>query len=277
MRGSDEGFFRTHAADAPDLPSLLLHLVERYDLVLVEGYKRAAIEKVWVLKEGETSAPADVPQVIATLPPGDGRHEKFASLLDDWLREQWLKTPVCAAVLIGGGSRRMGKPKHLMLLDGKTWGERTVDLLREISQEVVIVGDGDVPGSLGECPRLPDAPDAEGPMAGILAAMRWAPLTSWLVSACDLPHLSTDALRWILSARSPGVWATLPRRKGADVIEPLLGHYDFRARSLLEGLTRASRYRLNELASEEKVSSPTPPEHLEQSWFNVNTPDDLKR
>ena len=132
-----------------------------------------------------------------------------------------------------------------------------------------------IPKSLVECVRLPDAPGVKGPMAGILSAMRWAPRGSWLVAACDLPQLSAGALRWLLSTRAPGVWAALPRLPGAANVEPLLAHYDFRARRLLEEMAAGGNFRLNDLAADAKVISPAPPPRLARAWRNVNTAADL--
>ena len=197
-------------------------------------------------------------------------------LITDWLRRQWLRTPVCGCVLIGGKSRRMGRPKHLIKKDGRTWLARTVELLRSVTERVVIAGAGTLPGDVGNAERLPDVADAEGPMAGILAAMRWAPHVSWLVAACDLPFLSADALRWLLAERAPGVWATLPRLPGREGVEPLLAHYDWRARPLLEELCETRHFRPNSLAANPKVRTPSPPLALIGAWNNINTQADLE-
>ena len=186
-------------------------------------------------------------------------------------------SPVFGCVLIGGKSSRLGKPKHLLEhAAGQTWLEHTVELLQQIAEQVIIVGAGEVPHSLADHMRLADAPDAVGPLAGILAAMRWAPAVSWLVAACDLPELSVAALRWLLGTRAPGVWATLPGLPGQSGIEPVLAHYDFRARSLLEQIAEQGNFSLNQLSVFPEVISPTPPTDLVPAWKNVNTPDELR-
>ena len=116
-----------------------------------------------------------------------------------------------------------------------------------------------------------------GPISGILSAMRWAPGASWLVSACDLPNVSTDALRWLLSTRAPGVWATIPKLSGRENVEPLLAHYDFRARTLIEQMLCEGRRGPSHLARCDKVITPAPPDEIAPAWENFNTPDDLSR
>ncbi|HUU10552.1 MAG TPA: molybdopterin-guanine dinucleotide biosynthesis protein B [Phycisphaerae bacterium] len=276
MQGRAEGFFRQHGgADEKALAWRLADLARQYDVVLVEGRRPAACDKVWLLGEGETAPPPDAGRVLAVLARGDGRARAARGVLDGWLARQWLEMPVYACVLIGGKSSRMGRPKHLIESGGRTWLERTVGLLGTVAARVVIAGDGCVPESLSAVARLADAPEAEGPMAGVLAAMRWAPDASWLVAACDLPNLSAEALGWLLATRAPGVWATLPRLPGAAGVEPLLAHYDPRARGLIERLPGEGNFRLSALARHPKVISPTPPANLAPAWTNANTPADL--
>ena len=170
----------------------------------------------------------------------------------------------------------MGSPKHLLRRGPTTWLERTVELLERVCRSVIFSGAGGVPDSLAAHPRLADVPDAGGPMSGILAAMRWAPHVSWLVAACDLPGLSEQALRWLISTRAPGVWATLPSLAGRRGVEPLLAHYDFRSRLLLERLAGGGNFRLSDVASDPKVACPPVPAHLAPAWRNVNAPTDLR-
>ena len=185
--------------------------------------------------------------------------------------------PVFGCVLIGGKSSRLGQPKHLLQHPtGQTWIEHTVELLQQVSEQVIIVGAAELPKSLANHVRLPDAPDAVGPLAGLLAAMRFSPLASWLVAACDLPNLSVQALRWLLSTRAADVWATLPRLPGQPGVEPLLAYYDFRSRMLLEQLAQQGKFSINQLASHSKIISPSPPAELAKAWQNVNTPEELK-
>ncbi len=250
---------------------LLRKLGRRYDLVLVEGFKDLPLPKVWLLGQDEEAPPEGSAEVIAHLGRDADRRASFLRTIEAWLPERWLKTPAFGCVLVGGASVRMGRPKHLLEKDGRTWLERTVDLLERVTEEVAIVGKGEVPEALANHLRLPDVPEAKGPLSGILAAMRWAPGATWLVAACDLPDLGEEALRWLLETRAPGVWATLPRGEEHPDVEPLLAHYDLRARPLLEHLAAEGDFRLSHLASHAKVITPSPPPELASAWRNVNT------
>jgi molybdopterin-guanine dinucleotide biosynthesis protein A len=137
----------------------------------------------------------------------------------------------------------------------------------------VIIGSGEIPNELAEHPRLPDVPDAQGPMAALLSAMRWAPQVSWLVAACDLPEMSLESLHWLLGSRPPGLWATLPSLAGKAVVEPLLAYYDFRCGQLLEEMAANLEFSLSRLVAHPKVISPAPPDQFSCAWQNINTPD----
>jgi len=257
-------------------PGKLGDLARRHDLVLCEGKEGLDCAKVWLLAEGESAPPEEARAVLATLGRDGDRVQTVRGILDEWLPRRWRETPVYGCVLIGGESRRMGTPKHLLPRGERTWVEDIVACLARASERVVIVGAGELPDGLADAARLPDAPGVGGPMAGLLAAMRWAPEASWLVSACDLPKVSADAFNWLLSTRGPGVWATLPKLPGGEGVEPLLAHYAFRARALLEALASEGRFSPSLLAGQAKVISPTPPDRLIGAWENVNTPEDLR-
>ncbi len=278
LKGSEEGLVRSREVAHSSLAAVLSSLPLKYDLVLVEGHKNLPLPKVWLVDSAQNPAPNEIEEIVATLPPGSGRLESLLSILDGWLAQQWLKTPVLGCVLIGGQSSRMGRPKHMIQINGRTWIEQTVALLGQVTSRVIIAGTGTLPESVRDCDRLVDVPNVRGPMAGILAALRWAPHASWLVTACDLPLLSLPALEWLLSTRSPGVWATLPQLKGPeDGIEPLLAHYDFRSRLPLENLASEREFSLSRLATHPKVMTASPPSSLVTAWQDVNTPAQLKQ
>ncbi len=277
LKGSQEGLMRSRDGTHLSLAAILNSLPLKYDLVLVEGHKNLPLPKVWLQDPAQSSAPPEIEGIVATLPPGSGRLESLLSILDDWLAQQWLKTPVLGCVLIGGQSSRMGHPKHMIRKNGRTWIERTVELLNQLTSRVIVAGTGTLPESVSDRDRLVDVPNVRGPMAGILAALRWSPRSSWLVTACDLPLLSLPALEWLLSTRAPGVWATLPQLKGPeDGIEPLLAHYDFRSLPLLENRAAEGDFSLARLGTHPKVIVPLPPSSLVPAWQDVNTPAELK-
>ena len=274
LEGPEQTLVRAHAPHA-ELPALLEGLCHHYDIVLVEGRKHSPLEKVWLLRDGEAVADTnELGDALACLPRDVDRVGWLRDFLRDWLPRRWRRRPVHGCVLIGGRSRRMGRAKHLLRDAGGSWIERTVEHLAAVTEQVVIVGAGEVPESLADCPRLPDVPGLAGPLAGMLAAMRWSPDAGWLVTACDLPGLKGGALDWLLARRRPGRWAVVPRRDDGRP-EPLLAYYDPRARPLLEALCLEGPPAPRRLVTDPRCHCPTPPADLLPAWRNVNTPAGL--
>ena len=276
LQGQEEEFFRIHPSDDSNLLNMLSELTREYDLVLVEGRKYIPINKMWLLSDGETAPPSEIDKIISILPRGSDRLTALTAFLENWLPRQWEKTPVYGCILIGGKSSRMGKPKHLIVENGITWLEKSVDLLKPVTKNVVISGAGEVPDNLSEIIRIPDVPDVKGPMAGILSCMRWAPYASWLVVSCDMPYLTEEALKWLLSTRKPGVWSALPMPRESENIEPLLAYYDFRSHPLLEKLAFGGEFAPAQISYSSKVIITSPPDGISATWKNINTKDELK-
>jgi len=266
--GQNGVFIRKQYVVGADFADGLRLLAIEHDIVLLEGYRHTPGPKVWLLAEGEAAPPAD-PQIMACLPRGPERDHIMLSLLDGFLLQRWSQPPVVGCVLIGGKSSRMGRPKHLLLKDGQTWLQRTASLLTTVSKQVVVAGGGE----LGDCPlpRLPDVWGCRGPLAGILAVMRWQPWATVLVTACDLPELTAEALSWLLRQRRPGAWAVLPKLE--EYHQPLLALYDFRMRPALEDMAQAGIYRMSRLLDRSGVRVVSPPTELRGAWRNVNSPE----
>ena len=147
--------------------------------------------------------------------------------------------------------------------------------MQQACGQVVLAGQGVIPPELQGISHLVDAPETEGPLAGLLAALRWAPRASWLLVACDLPCLSGEAVRWILAQRAPGVWAVLPRVDHSAPVEPLLAWYDFRCRSVLESSAVTERRGLQELAGHPKARVVAVPAALANAWNDADTPQEV--
>lgn len=184
--------------------------------------------------------------------------------------------PVLGGVLIGGRSTRMGAPKTALPVGGATLLEHVIDVLARHVQRVLLLGDCPTPAAASACARLPDPPGLSGPLAGILAALRWAPDACWVVASCDLPLLRPDAIAWLLAQRALGRAAILPRL-AAQRVEPLLAVYEPEARPLLEQLVAAGCLAPHRLADQPAVHTPTPPQRLRDCWTNVNTPEEFRR
>jgi molybdopterin-guanine dinucleotide biosynthesis protein A len=184
-------------------------------------------------------------------------------------------TPISGVVLVGGGSVRMGKPKQLLLRHEVTLGDLAVNSLAAHLDEVVLAGSGPVPEALLERTMLDDVQAAKGPLAGILAAMRYRPERAWLVAACDMPSISAEAVAWLLEQRRAEAWAVLPR-VASQLVEPLLAVYEPSILPLLEERAAAGWWGFQPLRAFDRVLCPEIPPGLAKDWVNVNTPEQIQ-
>lgn len=180
-----------------------------------------------------------------------------------------------AVVLVGGGSRRMGRPKQFLRRDGVTLVEIAVAAVAGLVDRVVLAGNGKVPKDLEGLERLADPPGVPGPLGGTLAAMRSAPDSAWIVAACDMPRVRQEAVAWLVSERSPEFWAVLPQMVVGRV-EPLLAVYEPRMRDVLERRAANGRFGMQGLAESDRVWCPSPPENLRDAWVNANTMEEFE-
>ena len=87
-------------------------------------------------------------------------------------------------VLAGGASRRMGRDKALLEVDGQRLVDRVVERLAPVADHVWVAR-GDRP--LGRADELADAPECSGPLAGVLAALRASDAELLAVVPVDAP------------------------------------------------------------------------------------------
>lgn len=271
IRDRNQTFARLHEPADADVHAVIARIGAYYDLILVEGHKRTVLpRKMWLCKPEDDTVPPEATGIDRTLAWNEDRPPVAIVLIDDWLREIWLETPVYAGILIGGASTRMGRPKHLIGTPGETWLGRAYTAVKDHVENVVVLGGGEIPDELCSLPVLPDAEHAEGPLRGMRAAMRWAPRVGWLFVACDQPGVSSAAVEWLLSHRRPGVRAVMPALPGASGPEPLLAYYDFRMASAVERVRRP-----RDLSHAPGVATPGVPGDIAPAWRNVNSPADL--
>ena len=103
--------------------------------------------------------------------------------------------------------------------------------------------------------------------------MRWAPGASWLLAACDHPHLSPEAIKWLLARRGPGVWSILPHLPESRHSEPLLAFYDLRPRPFLEDLAYRQCASLQAVGDHPNALARASRE-LADAWHDLDTPEE---
>lgn len=174
-----------------------------------------------------------------------------------------------AAVLTGGRSRRMGRDKAFVAVNGEPMVRRVARALRAAgATEVVAVGRDE--GALlaeGIDRFLPDTHPGEGPLGGVVAALDDAVAPMVVVVACDMPDLTVEAVQALVTALAADPLLAVA------VAEPLCAAW--RPIRALTALQRAfgggERTMTTAIALLPHVAVTVDPAALR----NVNRPDDL--
>ncbi|MDQ3100895.1 MAG: molybdenum cofactor guanylyltransferase [Bacteroidota bacterium] len=179
-------------------------------------------------------------------------------------------------VLAGGKSSRMGKDKALIEINGRTLLDHALDKLQARVSDLLVIGDPQKYGHVGPFVIADEAPD-QGPLIGLITAMRYASNDRLLVLACDMPNVTDRLLERLQRELGNFTDAVVPKHR--DRIEPLCAAYhrrcerhfremwrngDLKVQNALRGL------RIHELELE--PGSDGWPIDL---FSNVNRPEDL--
>ena len=131
---------------------------------------------------------------------------------------------VAAFVLTGGSSSRMGQDKALLQVGSGTMCERIGDVLRQLAEQVTLVGHPERYGHL-KFPCVADLRPGFGPLSGIETALSLEMADLNLVTSCDALNISADWLRALLETadRSGALCVVAQDRTGN--LEPLCAAY----------------------------------------------------
>jgi molybdopterin-guanine dinucleotide biosynthesis protein A len=111
-----------------------------------------------------------------------------------------LEPAISVIVLAGGQSRRFGRDKSLLEIEGRPLLTRTVDKLATLSDDLIVVtNDPTHSRLLDRTARLvPDERPGLGSLMGIYSGLKEARHAHALVVACDMPFLNLALIRYML-------------------------------------------------------------------------------
>ena len=190
---------------------------------------------------------------------------------------------LAAAIFAGGQSRRMGTDKAALRLGESTLLEQTAQMALDAALPVLIVGRARPHNWLLSTAFAEDSIPGLGPLGGLQTALQTTQ-SPVLALACDLPLLTTEALRWL--RMQPEEWqagqgSQIGQGKPHGLIvvnegrwEPLFSVYRPECLPLIEARLAAGRRSLHGLIEAGQFAFVPAPDWLSAQLVNVNTPED---
>jgi molybdenum cofactor guanylyltransferase len=186
---------------------------------------------------------------------------------------------VCAVILAGGQSRRMGCNKALLEIEGKPLIQLLIDRIRPVTDQILVSSNDSEAYKFLDFPVVPDHFPGHGPLAGFHAAMTRKVCPLYIVLACDLPNLRTPFLQNLISM-AEGYDAAIPLTQDG-VAHPLCAIY---RRTCLPPVQRAleeGNYRVIETFIDNGLSirwiRPDEGKFKDTDLANINRPEDLRK
>jgi molybdopterin-guanine dinucleotide biosynthesis protein A len=190
-----------------------------------------------------------------------------------------MMTDVTGILLAGGKSRRMGEDKRFLLVGERSLFDRSLDVLRSLFQNVLVVIAQDSPPLKTDVPVLQDlVPDCGG-MGGLYTGLRQAKTEHVFVVACDMPFLNPAVIRYIVGLRADTDIVMAHLENG---LQPTHALYSRRCLPVVEEMVRSHRVKVQDIVSHPalRVRLITKAELIKidpegRSFLNVNTQSDL--
>lgn len=209
------------------------------DIAFVESSSSNDMPKIVWIEDG--SAPR-VDNVIAyvgarepcpVLPPSAAYFTEDQSLpLHDHVRQHFenlvANMPLYGLVLTGGMSTRMGADKGALEYHGQSQAAYCYGLLESFCDEVYLSlrEEQSEEEAYRDYRQIHDTFLGFGPLGGILSALKAHPRAAWLVLACDLPAVTSQAIDYLVSGRNPFKLATAYVSANDGFPEPLCAIYE---------------------------------------------------
>ena len=188
---------------------------------------------------------------------------------------------IAGVILAGGLSRRMGgNEKSLLQLAGKQPISWVAEAMASQVDPLAVNANGD-PARFGflELPVIADTVEGfVGPLAGVLAGMRWANdlegVTHLITAAADTPFLPNNLVQELQAAI--GGTDHIAMAHSLDRIHPVFGLWPIALADDLEHfLVAEDKRKILEFANRYTLHSVNFDKPGTDPFFNINTPQDL--
>ena len=186
---------------------------------------------------------------------------------------------VTGIIIAGGQSRRLGKDKALLSIQGQPLLNRISDRVTAVCEELIVVGPPERQQLLPEALVVQDIHPNAGPIAGLQVGLRNASHLWSIVVACDMPFLNPNLLQYLISL-GDGYDIVLPRYGGYT--HQLCAAYSKNCLAHIESQIAEGDYKIDRFFSDVRVRYVDEPDLQQydpglQTFLNVNTPEALAK
>lgn len=183
---------------------------------------------------------------------------------------------ITGILLAGGNSRRMGRDKALIEVDGKPLWHRCRQALAATCNSILIAGDRPDLASV-DSPSFADTFPGSS-LAGLHTALLHADSDWVTVLPCDLPYPSPQLLQVLQNACSNDIQAVVPRSRFGR--EPLIACYRQSCLPQITHRLKSGQAKILDLLDELTVhylDEAALPAGWRRALRNLNSPEDLRR
>ncbi len=163
-----------------------------------------------------------------------------------------MKMNATAIIMAGGKSRRMGRDKSMLMVNGEPVIKHIFKQLHTHFSQVLVSSDDVSKYSFLGVEVVPDEVTGKGPLMGIASALRASINDVNFVIACDIPEVDISFVRRMV--RESKVFDAVLPRTGPSQYEPLFAVYKKSVLTMIDKAIAAGNYRIIEPLSDCKVN-----------------------
>lgn len=183
------------------------------------------------------------------------------------------KKDITGIILAGGKSSRMGTDKGFLLLNDKPFIQYSIDALKPLASEIIIVSDDSKYDIFG-LKRINDLTKNAGPVAGICSGLEASSTDYNLILSCDIPLINSEILQQLIDGIDDTSEIIQIESHGKSM--PLIAIYKKQVTNTFNEFLQADERRLRIVISSCVSKNITLKKEHEFATMNVNTQTEFK-
>lgn len=183
------------------------------------------------------------------------------------------RSDITGIILAGGKSSRMGTDKGFLKWKNKPFVQYSIDALKPLVSNIIIVSDHTEYDSLGH-KRITDDIKGAGPVSGIYSGLKASKTTYNLVLSCDIPLITTVVLQKLIDAFDEE--SEIIQAESNSKTMPLIALYKSSVKDTFKKFLEQDERRLRMAIKACSYKNVVLNEAYQNATLNVNTKEELK-